>query len=64
MNLFNDLLSQENLGKDLEIPLMPSIIFRSRQKVLDIYYFSIKERFKNILGYTKTLLTLRRGTDG
>ena len=64
MNLFNDLLSQENLGEDLEIPLMPSIIFRSRQKVLDIYYFSIKERLKNILGYTKTLVTLRRGADG
>ena len=64
VDLFTELIDEETITKKARVPKFSSFVFRTRQKVLDVYYFSIKERIKNILGYLKKGFAALRSSGG
>ena len=61
VDLFTELTDKEIISKKEPISKFSSFAFRSRQKLLDVYYFSIKDRIKNILGYFKKNFCIFKG---
>ena len=64
VDLFTELTDKEIISKKEPISKFSSFAFRARQKLLDVYYFSIKDRLKNILGYLKKTFVFLKGSNG
>lgn len=56
LELFHDLVNEDRLSTNIRQSKLLSIIFRNRQKILNFYYFTLKENLKSTLSNIKKII--------